>query len=165
MVLGCAGAGKTTFSRRLAERIGAPHICLDEMWDGPLQPRDVPAFRELIAQAHLGDTWVSDGNFAKASFDLRAPRADLIIWLAPPRSLCAWRALRRIFDPDEPHRPRDLWKVLTFIVGFESVNRPLIEGELAQWAPAAKQIRLTTHQDIESLFRNPTHRPRYASTP
>jgi len=31
VVLGCAGSGKTIFARRVAERIGQPAICLDDL--------------------------------------------------------------------------------------------------------------------------------------
>ena len=48
IVLGCAGTGKTTFARRLGERIGAPHLCLDDIWGGELRPADFPVFRALM---------------------------------------------------------------------------------------------------------------------
>jgi len=128
VVLGCAGSGKTTFARRLAERTGALHVCLDIIWQPRLHEADVPAFRELVKQAHAGPAWISDGNFAQATFDLRLPRATLVIWLERPRLLCACRAVRRVLKSGEAHRAGNLLKVLAFIRRFDRVNRPRIEA-------------------------------------
>jgi adenylate kinase family enzyme len=104
VILGCAGTGKTTFARQLGERDRAPVICLDEIWK---QQQDVPKFRALILQAHAGDRlssnqWISDGNFSVTTFDIRLPRATLVIWLERSRLICAWRAIARVFKPGGP---------------------------------------------------------------
>ena len=125
VILGCAGTGKTTLARRMSERTGAPVICLDEIRK---QEPDAPEFRALILQAHAGDRWISDGNFALATFDIRLPRATLVIWLERARLVCAWRAIARVFKPSEPHRMRGLPEVLRFIWKFDKVNRPRIEA-------------------------------------
>jgi adenylate kinase family enzyme len=52
VILGCAGSGKTTLARRLAERTGAPVICLDEMWQRHWDGKDVPVFRSLLKKVH-----------------------------------------------------------------------------------------------------------------
>jgi adenylate kinase family enzyme len=128
VILGCAGTGKTTLARQLGERTGVPVICLDEIWQPQSHERDVPAFRALIRQAHASDHWISDGNFAAATFDIRLPRATLIIWLERSRQSCAWRSIQRVFKPGEPHRLRKLPNVLRFIWKFDKVNRPRIEA-------------------------------------
>jgi len=89
VLLGCAGAGKTTLARRLGERSGMPVVCLDAIWRPDWGPNDVERFRALLVEAHAGDAWISDGNFALATFDIRLPRADLIVWLDRPRLRCA----------------------------------------------------------------------------
>jgi hypothetical protein len=33
-----------------------------------------------MTAAHAADAWLSDGNYALATFDIRLPRADLIVW-------------------------------------------------------------------------------------
>jgi adenylate kinase family enzyme len=81
VILGCAGSGKTTLARQLGERTGAPIVCLDAIWQRHWDEKDVPAFRTLIEKAHAGDDWISDGNFALSTFDIRLPRATLVIWL------------------------------------------------------------------------------------
>src|SRR5580704_13583245 len=118
VLLGCAGAGKSTLARRLAQATGARLICLDDLsTTGGVAREDIPAFRAVITELHAGEAWISDGNFAAATFDLRLPRADLVVWLEPPRLVCAWRAVTRVFRPGEPHRLARLPTVLRFIAG------------------------------------------------
>src|SRR6266436_2351031 len=104
VILGCAGSGKTTLSRQIAERTGAPVICLDAIWQPHWGEKDVPAFRALVQKAHAGEDWISDGNFALATFDIRLPRATTVIWLERSRLYCAWRAITRVFKRGEAHR-------------------------------------------------------------
>jgi adenylate kinase family enzyme len=85
VILGCAGSGKTILARQLGERTGAPVICLDAIWQPHWKEKDVPTFRTLVQKAHAGEEWISDDNFALATFDIRLPRATLVIWLERPR--------------------------------------------------------------------------------
>ncbi|MEO8811509.1 MAG: hypothetical protein ABI376_01180 [Caulobacteraceae bacterium] len=114
VILGRAGAGKTTLARRIGHRTGSPVIVLDAIWSKGWGPADVWRFRALVAESHRGDDWISDGNFAAATFDLRLPRADLVVWLEPPLGLCLWRATARVFRTGEAHRPEDIVEVFRF---------------------------------------------------
>src|SRR5258706_6066886 len=104
VLLGPAGSGKTTFARRVNMRTGLQALCLDDIWRAEWGRDDVPAFRALMLEAHAGESWISDENFAVATFDIRLPRATLIVWLDRPRWLCALRAIGRIFRKDSDHR-------------------------------------------------------------
>src|SRR5262249_29575846 len=126
--LGCAGSGKTTLARQIAARLDVPMICLDEIRARFGASPDWSRFRTVVAQTHAGEAWVSDGNFAQVTFDLRLPRADLIVWLDRPKLLCVWRACRRVLQRGEAHRTKDLGKVLGFIWNFDQVNKPIIEA-------------------------------------
>jgi hypothetical protein len=103
-------------------------------------------------ELHAGDAWISDGNFALASFDIRLPRADLIVWLEPPRWLCAVRAARRVFRPGEAHTLAKLPDVLRFISGFERRNRPLIETERLKHRPDTPVVRLRSGREVEAFI-------------
>ena len=135
ILLGRAGVGKTTLAKRLADVTGGVVICLDAIWQPSWTAADVPAFREAVASLHADESWISDGNFADATFDLRLPRATLILWLDAPRLLCSWRAIVRVLKQGEPHKARDLYKVFRFIWRFDSVNRPRIEAAIQRFGP------------------------------
>jgi adenylate kinase family enzyme len=152
IILGCAGSGKTTLAYRLGARIGAPVICLDATWQPQWGPDDLPAFRKLMIEAHAGENWISDGNFAAATFDIRLPRADLIVWLDRPRLTCAARAIARVFRRGEAHTIARLPKVLAFIWNFDRINRPKIEGNRIAQGANVPVRRLTSDSEVEAFL-------------
>jgi adenylate kinase family enzyme len=95
LVVGCSGAGKSTFSRRLAEVTGLPRIELDrEFWQPGWRttPREIwlPKVEAFCAESR----WILDGNF-NSSLHIRVPRADSVLWLDYPRHVCIRRVLAR----------------------------------------------------------------------
>jgi adenylate kinase family enzyme len=154
IVLGCAGSGKSSFARRLSERTGAPLIDLDALWRAQGEA-NLDRFRETLAQLHDGESWISDGNFSVATFDIRLPHADLVVWLDRSRLVCAWRAVRRVLGPDEPHhRLKDVGKVLAFIRDFDRKNRPLIEAERIRHGPDTPVVHLENDRATDAFLAN-----------
>ena len=154
LILGCAGSGKTALAQRLGRETTLPVITLDAIWKGRLSRADLPAFRALVTEAHAGDSWISDGNFAAATFEIRLPRADLIVWLERSRLLCAWRAIRRAISSDAVHHFRDLPEVLAFIWNFERVNRPIIESARLAHGPCVPVVHLADDEAIADFVRD-----------
>jgi adenylate kinase family enzyme len=152
VILGCAGSGKTTLARQLGERMGVPVICLDTVWHSLSPKDDIPTFRAAMAKAHAGEAWISDGNFAAVTFDIRLPRADLIVWLDPPKLICASRAVARVFRRGEAHRIGQLAEVLAFIWNFDRINRPKIEAERIAQGPDVPVRRLTNDHEIAAFI-------------
>lgn len=122
------------------------------MWQAHSEENNVPAFRALLKQAHAGDEWISDGNFALATFDIRLPRATLVIWLERSRLYCASRAIMRVFKGGEPHRIGKLAEVLAFIWKFDRVNRPRIEATRLSHGPDVPVRRLTGGREIVAFL-------------
>ncbi|MEJ0026991.1 MAG: hypothetical protein WDN01_13270 [Rhizomicrobium sp.] len=149
VVLGCAGSGKSRLARRIGARGGLDVISLDEIWQPNWDNGMTPAFRETLKRLHAGDAWVSDGNFAAVSFDIRLPRATHIVWLECPRRLCVWRATRRALGGDRVHRLRKLPQVLRYIRNFDRINRPLIESFRMKHGPDVPVVRLADRGEIE----------------
>jgi adenylate kinase family enzyme len=152
VILGCAGTGKTTLARKLAERTGSPLISLDDLWHSDWEQKDVPVFRQMIQKAHAGEAWISDGNFALATFDIRLPHATMVIWLERSRLLCAWRAITRVFKRGETHRVGKLVVVLRFIWKFNRINWPRIEATRLTFARDVPVVRLRSRHDVEAFL-------------
>jgi adenylate kinase family enzyme len=152
VILGSAGSGKTTLARRLGELTGAPVICLDDIWQPHWDEKDVPTFRTLMEKTHAGDGWISDGNFAVATFDIRLPRATLVIWLERSKLYCAWRAMTRVFKCGEAHRIGKLPEVLAFIRNFDRVNRPRIEALRVSHRRDVPVRKLTSSREIADFL-------------
>jgi adenylate kinase family enzyme len=100
VVVGVTGSGKTTLARELGRRLQAPHIEVDALyWEPGWSPAEVEVFRQRVAAATAGDSWVADGNYSRTR-DLLWSRADTLVWLdyALPRALWRvfWRTVRRV---------------------------------------------------------------------
>ncbi|GEK20860.1 AAA family ATPase [Cellulomonas xylanilytica] len=96
-VVGTSGSGKTTFARRLAARLGVPHLELDEVfWDAGWTKRDLDEARALIGAfvSSADQGWVTDGNWSVGTDGLLLD-ADAFVWLDYPRRTVTSRVVRR----------------------------------------------------------------------
>jgi adenylate kinase family enzyme len=105
IVIGTSSAGKSTFARKLSERIGCRHIELDELFWGPdWQPKSSEKFLALVQESVSAENWVADGNYSSAR-KVVWEHATGIVWLNYPLLLVLWRGLtrasRRIFLREE----------------------------------------------------------------
>jgi adenylate kinase family enzyme len=158
VLLGPAGAGKSTLARWIAERTVWPAIILDEIWQKSWSEAAMPAFREQLVALHASKAWVSGGNFAAATFDIRLPRADLIVWVEAPKWRSVWRAVGRTFQPGEAHRLRDIGDVVRFIWVFDRVNRPRLEALKLQIAADIPVHHLSTREEVAEFLESLTNR-------
>ena len=98
LVIGCGGAGKSTLAARLAERTTLPLIHLDQhFWGAGWKASEAAEWRDRVSALAALPAWIMDGNYS-ASYDIRMPRADTLVWLDYPRAVCMrrvlWRTLR-----------------------------------------------------------------------
>lgn len=97
VIKGTSGAGKTTLSRAVAERLGVPCIELDEHHHGPNWRAASAEELRASVSAVLDDArgWVVDGNYEAKLGNLVLDRADLIVWLDLPFGMKMLRLVRR----------------------------------------------------------------------
>jgi adenylate kinase family enzyme len=102
-VQGTSGAGKTTLARRLAGRLGVPHIELDAInwqrgWRG-LHADDPTLFAARVAQALSSQSWVCDGNYSAVVRPVVLARATDVVFLDYDRAVVMrrviWRSVTR----------------------------------------------------------------------
>jgi adenylate kinase family enzyme len=165
VILGTAGSGKSTLARRMGKRLGIPVVHLDALnWEPGWKALTIEEFRSRLAEAIAGDAWITDGNYAILTFDLRMPRADLVIWVERPAIYCAWRvfkrAIRSQFSADEDlargckEHMGKLLDRLRFIAKFNRVNRPRIEAALRAQGPDVPVIVLRGDDEISAFLSN-----------
>jgi adenylate kinase family enzyme len=95
LVIGSPGAGKSTLAHKLADRTGLPLFHLDQMhWLPGWIERDRDEGRAELAGVLAGERWIIDGNYG-SSLPMRLERADIVVWLDYPTSLCLKRVFRR----------------------------------------------------------------------
>ena len=96
MVIGCPGAGKSTFARKLQELTGLPLYYLDMIWHKPdrtniSREEFDRRIREIVSQ----DAWIIDGNYNR-TLELRMRECDTVFFLDYPLEVCLEGAASRI---------------------------------------------------------------------
>ncbi len=128
-VVGCPGAGKTTFVRKLAEKTKLPVVHLDYYYHQKKYDfyNNSDAWIKKVNELIQRDMWIMDGNY-KSTFDSRFKRADTIIFFDFPRRTSLYGALKRRMQYRKKFRedmPSD-WKEkadLTFLKYVWSFNK------------------------------------------
>jgi adenylate kinase family enzyme len=138
-VIGCSGAGKTTFGRRLAARRGCPFVELDAIYhQANWTPLEDDAFRARVEAALSGDTWVCDGNYSAVHPVIR-PRATDVVWLDPPKRVVMAQVLWRSIVRAAMHS--ELWNG-----NRESVTNWLDPGHPIRWAWSTFEEKRVDHE-------------------
>ncbi|MDP1632839.1 MAG: hypothetical protein Q8L66_15590 [Caulobacter sp.] len=160
LILGCPGAGKSRLSRALGARLDLPLVHLDALyWRPGWVASALKDFRVRVAAAVASDRWICDGGYG-STYDLRLPRADLIIWLDTPRWLCLLRVMlrwlthlgrtRADMGPDCPEKVDAAF--ITYIWRWRRDNRPTLEAALARLAPATPLVTLRSDRAVTAFL-------------
>ena len=95
LVIGCCGAGKSTFAKELSSKLNLPLVQLDRLfWKPGWIEQEERVFAELLQSELDRDEWIVDGNYLK-SLPLRLEYSDAVIFLDLNRWICTWRILKR----------------------------------------------------------------------
>ena len=84
LILGCPGAGKSTFARKLRDKTGLPLYYLDMIWHKPdrttITKQEFDAkLSEIIKQ----EEWIIDGNYGR-TLEMRFKECDTVFFLDLP---------------------------------------------------------------------------------
>jgi adenylate kinase family enzyme len=159
MVVGNAGAGKSTFARRLGGKLALPVIHLDShFWHAGWQTPELQAWRQQVPALAASTAWVMDGNYIN-TFDIRMPRADALVWLDHPRGICMRRVLVRTImgygrtrsDLAEGCPDRFDVAFLRYVWSFPVKQRPRIVAGIAQFGGHLRVIRVDCDRDAENF--------------
>ena len=97
LVIGCCGAGKSTFSKKLQAILKLELIHLDQYYHKPNweEPKKVE-WEKRVNNLVQKPSWIMDGNYSE-TMDIRIKNADTIIYLDYPILKCFWRVIKRVF--------------------------------------------------------------------
>lgn len=105
MVLGCCGAGKSTFSRALQAITKLELIHLDQYyWKPDWEETAAAEWNEVVQKLAEKPAWIIDGNYG-GTMDIRIQRADTIVYLDYSTWKCLWRVSKRILKYNGKVRP------------------------------------------------------------
>ena len=135
IVIGCPGAGKSTFARKLAENTGLPLHFLDMIWhraDRKIIGRE--EFDRQLDKLVIEDEWILDGNYAR-TLPIRLAHCDTVFFFDIPLEVCIEGARSRL--------------------GKERVDMPWVDDEIdpefLQWI---KHFPRDVVPEIEHHLRN-----------
>lgn len=134
LVVGSSGAGKSSFSKRLQEKLHLELIHLDQYYWKPgwVKPEH-SEWDDTVKSLLQKDSWIMDGNY-RSTLHLRIPAADTIIFLDFPRWICFYRIYKRRFTLNREDE----------IVGcLEKVGWDLVRWVLWRYPEEAKKDMLT----------------------
>ena len=160
LVIGSGGAGKSTFSRRLAANTGLPLVHLDLLyWHSGWVPTDHATWDTVIATQLQRDAWVMDGNYGR-TLPARLAAADTVIFLDMPRWLCLWRLLKRrlqyAFQPREDLpdgcAERLTLEFIVWVWQYPVRRRAEILARLASLRPDQRAVILTSTHAADTFL-------------
>lgn len=162
VILGNSGSGKSTLAREIGKRLEVPVVHLDKLfWEpGWIEP-EPDAFRARVTHAVASDAWVCEGNYARRTFDLRLPRAQLVIWLDTPRVTCLQRVIMRsVLNRPRPDMPagcsekldKAFLSFLKYVWTFDQSYRPSIEAMRLTKGPQVPVRHLRSARQIAEFL-------------
>jgi len=144
VILGPGASGKSTLAKRLGEITGLRVIELDKIfWQPGLVriPRDKWVELQLKLVGESG--WIMDGDLGPYdAIEVRLRAADTVIFLDFSLFRCAWRAIRRSWEPV------DFW---LWLLRYRRRSRPLLMKAVSNHA-AASTIHLLGDPDAVRQF-------------
>ena len=156
LVIGCPGAGKSTFARALRDLSGLPLTYLDMLFH---RPDRTTASREefdaaldaVVAQPR----WIIDGNYQR-TLPLRFDRCDTVFWLDLPLEDCLAGAQARIGQAreDMPWVEREFDpEFRQYIMEFARDQRPAVEALIARYRAQKRIVVFHTHDEAARFLR------------
>ena len=156
IIIGCPGAGKSTFARKLKEKTGLPLFYLDMIWhkaDGTNISRD--EFDGKIKEIMKKEQWILDGNYIR-TLEMRLKECDTVFLLDYPLELCLEGAASRIGKerPDMPWVESEFdLEFRQFIVDFPKDSLPKIYELLKKYEKEKELHIFRKREDAEEYLR------------
>lgn len=152
IIIGCPGAGKTTFAEKLRDKIGLPLIHLDAIWhkaDKTHISREEFDTRlgEILAQ----NAWIIDGHYSR-TLERRIAACDTVFFFDTPTEVCLSGVIARIGTkrPDMPWIDKSLDPVLEKEVAeFREKHIPTIYALLEKYGEGKSIMIFKTRAEAD----------------
>lgn len=151
-IIGCPGAGKSTFARKLREKTGLELFYLDMIWHKPDKTtvaRD--EFDLRLNEIFERDTWIIDGNYLR-TMERRLSECDTVFFFDLPTEVCLEGAASRVGKKreDMPWVETEVDEdFLRRILDFEKDQKPKIHEYLEKIKSGKEIIIFKSHREAD----------------
>lgn len=155
LVIGCSGAGKSTFARRLRDRTGLPLYYLDRLWHKPDRTNVTQeAFDRGLAQWLARPAWIIDGNYSR-TLPQQLEACDTVFFLDFPLEVCLAGVENRrgVQRPDMPWVEEELnAEFLQYILDFGRDQLPIVTALLERYRGRRKIITFHSRAEADNYL-------------
>lgn len=160
MIIGSSGSGKSTFSRKLGEKLNIPVYHLDLYFWRPgwvETPRE--EWIEFNKQLIMKEKWIIDGYYG-STMDIRCQAADVIIFFDLSPWITTYRVIKRRIQYHGKTRsdlnegcPESIdWQFIKFGWNFRRDKRPSIIEKLKEYSKDKKVIIIKRPKEANLLL-------------
>ena len=160
LVMGSAGAGKTTFALRLGRLVGLEVIHLDRhFWNSGWVETPPDEWNAKLSELSRRESWIMDGNYS-STLEIRLAVADNVIFLDFNRFTCLFRVLKRYVMNRGKSRP-DIspgcqetldWEFIKWIWNFPKRSRTKVFRLLEEFGGNIRVSILRNPKDVEMFL-------------
>lgn len=155
LVIGCPGAGKTYFAKRLKEIVNLPLVHMDNLyWHKDKTSISQKELADKLLPYLKKDEWIIDGNYHE-TLEIRLKYATDVYFLKMPREECIEGILERIDKPrdDIPwvETKKDAVELIEWTIDYEARTRQA-EEELLKKYPNVKVHILNNRQEVNEYL-------------
>ncbi|MBJ8076982.1 DNA topology modulation protein [Bacillus cereus group sp. N12] len=159
--IGSGGSGKSTLAKQLGNKLNIKVHHLDALfwkanWEGVPREEQRKVQKNLIKE----EEWIIDGNYG-GTMDLRLNAADTIIFLDIHRTICVYRAFKRIVQYRNKTRPDmgagceerlDL-QFFKWIWEYPNKKKPALLKRLDQLSKGKEVIILKSPNEVKRFLK------------
>lgn len=157
IVIGSAGSGKSTFSRRLSAAVGLPLHHLDLIWhrsDKTTIPRE--EFDAVVGKIASGEEWIIDGNYRR-TLETRMKVCDTVFLFDIPVEDCLEGVRSRIGKKREDMP----WIETEFdedfrqwIINFPKNNLPMIYSLIEKYRDGRNIVIFRSRKEADEYIKS-----------
>lgn len=156
LVVGCPGAGKSTFSKKLNKILDIPLYHLDNIWhkrDKTHITRE--EFDSKLKEILLTDKWIIDGDYSR-TYEIRIEYSDTIFFLDYPLELCLKSAedrigTKRLDIPFVENEFDPLFK--EYILNWRETTLPKLLASLEKYKDIKNIIIFKTREEANNYLK------------
>ncbi|KAB2334428.1 DNA topology modulation protein [Cytobacillus depressus] len=160
VLIGSGGSGKSKLARQLGEKLKLNVYHLDALfwkpnWVGVPKDKQRKVQNDLVKK----EEWIIDGNYG-GTMEIRLNAADTIIFLDIHRTICVYRAFKRMLQYRNKTRP-DMGEgcserldlaFLKWIWDYPKTKRPEILKRLQQLSEDKQVIILKSPTEVQQFL-------------